>query len=399
MIKKIIALLFPLFISEALHAQTFAKSDVYKAWNEDNLSKLITIHSQSPSLRSLVEEAIGQMNIESLSLSFEELQSYTEQLEKGSPLYNLLINAMKDKKSQVLQQVAVYTPEKLDAYMQQYPAQVQFIQKEIQKAISNSISSVPLNELYYMERTMPYLNHQQIVQETKGRDAERKAILIENLSDYMQKEKEELSYMEYVLRLREHEYFRNKFRNVCIDYASTKQVSPSIYEMETQYKQVVSRHLKPREVQLYLQKEADALCRTVNAARSEYCRAIGKNDFVKLSITIPAPNYNCYISTSALEKIHQAYENYNSSREFINLGGSVAKFLGAGIWASIGEGVAEWFAGSSLADDVTAAQLEYVGDAYKSLENMVKKQIVEANQSISKQITENQKKFIKDVKK
>ncbi len=95
---------------------------------------------------------------------------------------------MKDKKSQVLQQVAVYTPEKLDAYMQQYPAQVQFIQKEIQKAISNSISSVPLNELYYMERTMPYLNHQQIVQETKGRDAERKPILTENLSDYMQKE-------------------------------------------------------------------------------------------------------------------------------------------------------------------------------------------------------------------
>ena len=397
--KKTIVLLFPLLFSTSVYAQIFTKSDVYKAWEDGDLAKLIAIHSQNPSMRSLTKEAIGQMNIESQALSFEQLYSFTEQLDNDDPLYMLLINAVKDKKSQILQNVALYTPEELETYMQSNPAQRQFIQKEMHTAISNSVSSLPLNELYYVERMMPYLNRQQILEEAKGRDAERKDILIQNLADYMYKEKEELVYLEYVLRQREHEYFRTKFRNSCIDYANVKQVSGSIYVMESQYKQVVSRHLRPKEVQLYLQKEADALCNTINALRSEYCRAMGKSDFVKLSITVPAPNYDCEISTSALEKIIKAYDDYNSSREFISFGGTVAKFLGAGIWASIGEGIAEWAAGSSLADDVTAAQLEYVGDSYKALENKVIQQMDEAHRSILKQIVNNQEKFMEDVKK
>lgn len=391
-------LVFILSVSISI-AQTFTTNAVYKAWEEENLGKLITIHSQSPSLRSLTEEAIGQMNIKNLSLSFEELQSYTEQLEVGSPLYNLLINSMKDRKSQVLQEVSSYTPEELEAYMVQHPAQRQFVQQEMHSAISRSLTSLPLNELYYVDRMMLFLDHQQIAEETKGRDAERRDILMDNLSDYMKKEKTELGYMEYVLRMKEHEYFRNKFRASCMEYARVKQVSSDIYTMASQYEYILYRHMNPKDIQNYLQKEADALCNAINASRSEYCRAMGKKDFVKLVIKVPSPDYDCYISASALEKIVQAYEDYNSSREAISIGGNIARFFGAGIWASIGEGIAEYAAGSSLADDVTAAQLEYVGDAYRALENKVKIEIYNAHKSIIKQITDNQQKFINDVKK
>lgn len=397
--KKSIILLFPFLCSASVYAQTFTTNDVYKAWEEENLGKLITIHSKSPSLRGLTEEAIGQMNIKNLSLSFEELQSYTEQLEVGSPLYNLLINSMKDRKSQVLQEVSSYTPEELEAYMVQHPAQRQFVQQEMHSAIGRSLTSLPLNELYYVDRTIPFLNHQQIAEEAKGRNAERKDILMSNLSDYMKKEKAELGYMEYVLRMKEHEYFRNKFRASCMEYARVKEVSSSIYAMASQYERVLNRHLNPKDIQQYLQKEADALCSTINASRSEYCHAMGKNDFVKLSITVPAPSYDCYIYTAALDKVIKAYEDYNSSREAISIGGNIARFFGAGIWASIGEGIAEYAAGSSLADNVTDAQLEYVGDSYRILENQVKQQIENAHKSILKQITDNQQKFIKDVNK
>lgn len=397
--NKSILLLFPLICSASAYAQTFTTSDVYKAWEEENLGKLITIHSQSPSLRGLAEEAIGQMNIKNLTLSFEELQSYTEQLEVGSPLYNLLINSMKDRKSQVLQDVSSYTPEELEAYMAHHPAQRLFIQHEIHSAVSRSLTSLPLNELYYVDRVLPFLDHQQIAEETKGRDAERRDILMGNLSDYMKKEKTELGYMEYVLRMKEHEYFRNKFRASCIEYARVKEVSPSVYTMASQYERVLNRHLNPKDIQRYLQKEADALCSTINASRSEYCRAMGKKDFVKLSITVPAPAYDCYIYTAALDKIIKAYEDYNSSREAISIGGNIARLFGAGIWASIGEGIAEYAAGSSLADNVTDAQLEYVGDSYRILEKQVKQQIDNAHKSILKQISDNQQKFVNDAKK
>lgn len=397
--KKSNVLLFVLLLSASVYAQTFTESDVYRAWEEENLGKLITIHSQSPSLRGLAEEAIGQMNIKNLSLSFEELQSYTELLEVGSPLYNLLINSMKDRKSQVLHDVSSYTPEELEAYMAHHPSQRQFVQHEIHSAVSRSLTSLPLNELYYVDRGLPFLDHQQIAEEAKGRNAERKDILMSNLSDYMKKEKTQLEYMEYVLRMKEHEYFRNKFRASCIEYARVKEVSPNVYVMASQYERVLNRHLNPKNIQQYLQKEADALCNTINASRSEYCRAMGKNDFVKLSITVPTPSYDCYISTAALDKIIKAYEDYNSSREAISIGGNIARFFGAGIWASIGEGIAEYAAGSSLADNVTDAQLEYVGDSYRILENQVKQQIEHAHKSILKQITDNQQKFIKDVNK
>ncbi|MCH5175128.1 MAG: hypothetical protein J1F40_04525 [Prevotellaceae bacterium] len=397
--KKSIVSLFPFLFSASVYAQTFTTNDVYKAWEEENLGKLITIHSKSPSLRGLTEEAIGQMNIKNLSLSFEELQSYTEQLEVGSPLYNLLINSMKDRKSQVLQEVSSYTPEELEAYMVQHPEQSTFIQQEMHFAVCKSLTSLPLNELYYVDRVMPFLDHQQIAEETKGRNAERRDILMGNLSDYMKKEKAELGYMEYVLRMKEHEYFRNKFRASCIEYARVKEVSPNVYAMASQYERVLNRHLNPKSIQQYLQKEADALCSAINASRSEYCRAMGKNDFVKLSIAVPAPSYDCYIYTAALDKVIKAYEDYNSSREAISIGGNIARFFGAGIWASIGEGIAEYAAGSSLADNVTDAQLEYVGDSYRILENQVKQQIDNAHKSILKQITDNQQKFIKDVNK
>lgn len=394
--KQCIVLTVSIFISITVCSQTYTKADVYSAWEQGDLNKLVAVHSKNPSLRSLTEEAIGQINVESTSLSFEDLLSFTEQLGQNSPLYRLFINALKDKKAQILKQVAQYTPEELNAYIRQHPTQGKFIKEEMDIAIGNSISVIPLNELYYVERTMPYLNREQITQEAKGRDAERKDILQKNLADYMKKEKAELSYLEYVLRQKEHEYFRNKYRNVCAHYARSKQVSPYIYEMESQYKQIVRYHFNPSDIQLYLQKEADAICNTINSSRSEYCRAMGKSDFVKLSVTVPAPNYECNSSTSGFEKVLKAYEDYNSSRESISTVGSIARFLGAGFWASIGEGIAEWAAGSSLADNITSAQLEYVGDYYRALENKVVQQIDEAHKSILKQISTNQEKFMKD---
>ena len=396
--KKIFLLLFLTQLSTIAWSQSFSKSDVYKAWEEEDLAKLITIHSQNPSLRSLVEEAIGQMDIKSFSLSFDELTSYTKQIKKDSPLFHLLTNALKDKKSKIVQNVVSYTPEDLDSYMQKNPTQRKFIEGQMYEAFHNSVTSLPLNELYYVERVMPYLDSQQITAEAKGRDIERRDILVNNLSDYMKKERAELSYLEYMLSMREHEYFRKKFRNICMEYASVKQSSRSVYQMESQYRWIVNRHMRPKDIQLYLQKEADELCAIINASRSEYCLAMGKKDFVKMSIIVPEPSYDCYFPTTGLDKVVQAYDSYDSTRDAINVGGKIASFFGAGIWGTIGQGVAEWFTESNLAENITDAQLEYVKDSYQVLEKRVGQQIDNAHKSIAKQIANNQEKFLRNAR-
>lgn len=396
--KKAISLLLPMLLSLSSWGQIYTTSDVYKAWEQGDLGKLIIIHSQNPSLRSLTEEAIGQMDIKSSSFSFEELNSFTEHIGKETPLYHLLTHTLKAKKSEILQKVASYTPDQLESYMKEYPTQRKFIEEQMHEAFCYSLTSMPLNELYYVERVMPYLDSRLITEEAKGRHTERKDILASNLSDYIKKERAELSYLEYLLSMKEYEYFRKKFRNICMEYASMRQASQNVHQMELQYRQVVNRHMRPRDIQIYMQKEADALCAAINASRSEYCRAMGKADFVKLSITVPEPNYYCFFPTKGLDKVVQAFDSYHNTRSAINVGGKIASFLGAGLWGTIGKGVAEWFTESNLAEKITDAQLEYVNDSYHALGKQVRQQIDNAHKTIAKQIANNQEKFMKDAK-
>ncbi len=382
-----------------LYSQAFSEDKLYQAWNNKDIITLFSIASYDSSKKELVQDALLQIDYDYTTLSFEELitcYSYCKNYKEIAAVLNLYID---ESKANILSDVRRMTPDEIRMYFEKYPQRRIFVEEELCNVISNSLSDLSLQELIYSKENIKYLSDICFDDEIEKRASERSEILKENVLDYTQKEQTELFLLSYIVKRKSYEYFCAKFKIICSDYAFMENVPSDVYDHSQMFNRIISNNIHPAELRNYLQMEADAICSVINNHRADYSRIVGKEKFVPIKITIPELSYDCHIPNNALSKIPQAYNDYYKSRETISTVGSVASWFFGSLVSKIGEGIADVYAGSSLTEDIISARIQHVDESFKAIQQAFFRQIEATILSVEKQIVENQKSFVKDIRR
>lgn len=382
-----------------LYSQDLSMFKLDQAWKKKDIITLLSIASEDPTKKELVQDALLQIDFDYSTLSYEELltcYSYCNDFKELATIFNSYID---ESKAHILSEVGKMTPEDLLSYFDEYPQRRPIVVEELRYVISNSLSDLSIQELIFSKENIEFLSGIHFDNEIEKRVSERAVILKENARDYTKKEQEELFLLSYIVKRKSYEYFCAKFQKICSDYASISNVPIDVYEHSQMFNRIISNNIRPTELRDYLQKEADAVCSVINNHRADYSRLAGERKYSLLEITIPELRYDYHIPNDVLSKIPKAYEEYNKDRETISNVGSVASWLFGSLASKIGEGIADVFVGSSLTDGIIAARLQYVDEAFKTIQQAFFRQIDETILAIDKQINENQKSFVKDIRR
>jgi len=378
---------------------SFTARDVYAAWDKKDIAKLVRIHNENSSLRPLCEEALIGLDFDYSTLNYEEVL-YMYLNFKDDPVLGAIFKEQLDVcrgnvMSEVMQSGSV---DDLNDYIYSHPQQKDFVEEQIRRCVMSHLSELSIGELYYVSNELTSLDTRAIEREMSGRGDERRRIMADRVSDYVREEMSESEYVVFYLKMRIYQYLSSVYRGVCYDYAANGQVSENVSFMYSQFYQIMGRHFSTSDLQEFMQNEVNTICRTINDGRSEYCRIAGYQNTKQLSVTVPRISFNANIPSGGLYDIQKAYQDYRSSRETISTVGSIASWFFGSLVTTIGEGVADMVAGSSLTDDVIAGRMKFVEEAYSTLSDDIIRQLEPVERQVRSQVRANEAEFVTFVK-
>ena len=383
------------------NAQT--EDQIFEAWKDGNYVRLLEYHvTADSSLLPIIEDALALVHPNLEQLNYDQLEEINRKSANDSLVINLLTDVLNKKKRQLIAQLYSFNGKELLAYLQKNPSHQDILYGTFKECVFESLDSVPLAELMMLQDVITDSDMQALNNELSTRAKERKDIMKGNMPNFIQNEALNLYRLQYVISRKTHTYIYKSFENICYQYAALEEFSDDPAVIERQFASIVKQNLSSDQLRQYLQLEADAYCEAVNKGRSGFSQVMGLQQFIPMRMTIPQLKMGYVSDKDILERIQQAKENYQRSRENIDDAASVANWFAGGLFGRLmvrgGKMLAERWAGSNLSEDIIYTRLAYMESCYVSLLKSIEKQIVTINNDLREQTITNEQQFIDYVK-
>lgn len=383
------------------NAQT--EDQIFEAWKDGNYVRLLEYHvTADSSLLPIIEDALALVHPNLEQLNYDQLEEINRKSANDSLVINLLTDVLNKKKRQIIAQLYSFNGKELLAYLQKNPSHQDILYGTFKECVFESLDSVPLAELMMLQDVITDSDMQALNNELSTRAKERKDIMKGNMPNFIQNEALNLYRLQYVISRKTHTYIYKSFENICYQYAALEEFSDDPAVIERQFASIVKQNLSSDQLRQYLQLEADAYCEAVNAGRSRFSQVMGLKQFTPMRLTIPQLKMGYVSDKDILERIQQAKENYQRSRENIDDAASVASWFAGGLFGRLmvrgGKMLAERWAGSNLSEDIIYTRLAYMESCYVSLLKSMEKQIATISNDLREQTTTNEQQFIDYVK-
>lgn len=397
--KILRCLLLALFFHIGIRAFAQFSKEVYQYWKDGKIKDLVQLYEENPQLRSSIADALTMTDdFVYNKLTYEDLQEILLLCKGDSTLTHYFNPLLARQEYLIIKELCVMTPDIFLSYVKKYPQRKQLLYETLGANIVAQRHNLSVAELLFVQHKIPDLQPQVMANEIASRGAEMQKIIRDSIDNYMQVEQMQSDLFYYVLERKTYTYVCVKYEQVCYRYANIADVPNSTDEIEEQFMAIVRQCFNGKELQEYLQLEADAYCEHINAARKNYCRSAGVNKYLPLKLSVPEITFSFYSDREILAKIPKARTDYTENRETVSQIAGVAGFIFGGITTLIAKGVADYLVGDNLTDKIINARLQYVDEAFTSLQERAISDTEVIIEDIQKQIENNEHKFSKVIK-
>ena len=386
----ILALMF--FTSSMMCAQI--NNDVYQCWKNKDIEGLVSLYGNHPQLRSSIQDVLAMLaDADYSSLSYEDLISIKNHYKNDSIMSQFFNPMLAEREYEIITELCSMNPQDFNTYIEEHPQRKALLYDALGTSIVAQKHNLSVQELLYIQYSLPLLEPTIIEKEISERGTEIQKIIREHLEDYVRLEHEQSKLFFYVLERKVYTYVCLKYEQVCYQYATISDVPNTTDAIETQFQSIFQQCFQSKELQEYLQLEANAYCEHINSARNKYCKSAGINKYLPLQLSVPEIQFAFFSDRDIISKIPQAREDYKENRETVNSVSSVAGFLFGGLTKIIAKGIGDYLVGDNLTDKIINARLQYVDEAFISMQNDVIESTANIKENLNEQFITNENKF------
>ena len=208
------------------------------------------------------------------------------------------------------------------------------------------------------------------------------------------------SFSVFLLQAGAWQYLYNRFEGVAKSYSQIGIVSDDPYYIGSQFRQIVQSYFTSADFSKQLNNIVKSYNTNINKARAEYASSANITNYPLSDIKAPAMGSFSYSDDyDILCLVPKARSSFVESRQTASTVASIASFFVGSLTSTIGKGLFDMYAASSLADSEIGAREKLMDDVYFKLKRIISDYCDNVSVNIDKQIKANQSKFVDYVKK
>lgn len=333
------------------------------------------------------------------NMTYEQLLEI-ESNQSNDPFYKIVSLQLRQKEQEILNCIDTLDAERIDMYCQLFPKRAALVASHLDKVLTNHLDSILYVQLDYLYRNLHIAGYAEISKAYNSRMEERYALLRSKVNDYCQIEASYRDQLVFLLQAGAWQYLYNRFEGVAKSYSQIGIVSDEPYYIASQFRQIVHSYFTSTDFSKQLNNIVKSYNANINMAREEYAISANITDYPLSDIKAPALNSFSYSDDyDILWKVPEARASFVESRQTASTVASIASFFVGSLTSTIGQGLFDLYAASSLAESEIGARKELMDDVYGKLQRIIENYCDNVSASIDKQINANQTEFVDYVRK
>ena len=334
------------------------------------------------------------------NLTYEQILTIESNESSDDPFYKILRQQLQQKEKEILNCIDTLDAERIDMYCQLFPKRAALVAAYLNNVLTNHLDSIPYVQLDYLYRNLHITGYEVISKAYDSRVEERYALLRSKVIDYCQIEASYRDRLVFLLQAGAWLYLYNRFEGVAKSYSQIGVVSDEPYYIGSQFRQIVLSYFTSADFSKQLNNIVKSYNANINKARAKYASSINITNYPISDIKAPAISSFSYSDDyDILCQVPKARASFVESRQTASTVASIASFFVGSLYSTIGKGLFDLYAASSLAESEIGARKELMDDVYNKLRRIIDSYCSNVSANIDKQISDNQTKFIDYVKK
>lgn len=333
------------------------------------------------------------------NLTYEQILAI-EPKETNDPFYKILHQQLLKKELEIVNFIETLDAERIDMYCQLFPKRSKLVSSYLNKVLTNYLDSIPYIQLDYLYRNLHIDGYDDIDYYYASRSEERYDMIRAKVDDYCQIEASYRDRLVLLLQVGAWQYLYNRFAGVAKSYSQIGIVSDEPYYIGSQFNQIVHYYFNSNDFEQQLKNVVKSYNSAVNKSREEYAKSANIEKYPLSNLTVPPISSFSYSDDyNVLSLVPKARVSFVESRQFAGTVANIASFFVGSLASTIGKGLFDIYAASSLAEEEIAARRKLMNDVYSKLSSIIDRYCNQVSSNIDKQINTNQSKFVDYVKK
>lgn len=371
-----------------------------KALFYQDLSKLKTVYNSSDDKGKMcIVDAMCNNGINWSDLTFEQISDVVDEEESNDTFNSILYQQLKLKELEIIRYVENLDAEQTSLYCQYFPERTKIVIPYLESVMSNILDSIPYLQLDYLNRKLHINGYGAVSQYYQKRSSERKSLVKSRTKDYCDIESSYRDRLIYLMKIGAWQYLYSRYEGVAKSYSKIGIVSDAPYIIGQQYKKIVHAYFTSKDFTSQMQKIVSSYNASINKARADFAKEANVEGYPLSNISVPPIGNFAYDDNyDILNLVPQARISFVESRETAGTVADIASFFFGSIASTIGKGLFDLYAVSSLAEDEINARKALMEDVYSKLNHIIQRYCDSISGNIENQIKTNQSKFEKYVK-
>ena len=194
------------------------------------------------------------------NLGYEDLKDLLSSAIKDSKLSEFLKRKITIKEKAILAEIDKLSIEQIVRYINSYPMRKEFVLDHLSKTLKQNLKQLSLQELLYLQSTLPYFKTTIVEEELKNREQERHSLMAAHIEEFLKNERDMSSQLKYMLESITWTFFIEGHKQLTNAYSKIYMVPDNPSSAASQYQRIVKVCFAPHNLQKLLQAQVDKYC-------------------------------------------------------------------------------------------------------------------------------------------